>query len=495
MRTAAVALVLSALCGAVLTPLVRRLARRYGAVDQTLSSRKIHGRPVPRLGGIAIVASFYAPLIGLLFLNTGAGGLFYADRARALGLFVGGIAIALLGVYDDLRGAGAGKKFVVQFAVAGLMYYLGFRVDLLANPFGAPIALGALGLPFTLLWIVGVINAVNLIDGLDGLAGGVALFAVGTTFTLAAIRGVPLMVLLMAALAGAIIGFLIYNWNPASIFMGDSGSMFLGFVLSVSAIMTNQKSSTAVAILIPITALGLPILDTLLAMVRRAVLGKPLFSADKEHIHHRLLALGLSQRQAVVALYVLCALLGGTALLLTYANSAQTAIILGALGIVAFFLLRRLGYLGLTGRMRADAAPRTLELRLAVRALGERIRHCATPTELWEALRERLGSLGADCVGLTVLEPKADGTRGTTRYESGFDEGGKKPLRARFALLGEAEELGALDLGWRDGRREVEHDVEIAVEILCEHVGQALDRIAAQQRLRAERPDNVKLLR
>jgi len=292
MRTSVVAFLLSLLCGTILTPIVRRLAHRYGALDHARSSRKIHGQPIPRLGGIAIVIAFYTPLVGLLLFQTGVGQLFYAERDHVIGLFAGGLSIAALGLYDDLRGANAWKKFLVQFAVAGLLYYLGFRIDVIANPLGSEIHLGWVSLPFTVFWIVGVINALNLIDGLDGLAGGVALVAITTTFLVSLQRGHPLMMLFTSALAGAIVGFLLYNFNPASIFMGDTGSMFLGFVLSATAIQTNQKSTTAVAVLIPAIALGLPIMDTLLAIARRALRGRPLFQADKEHIHHRLIAAG-----------------------------------------------------------------------------------------------------------------------------------------------------------------------------------------------------------
>src|SRR4029079_7950986 len=169
MRTAAVAFILSMLCAALLTPLVRRLAHRFGALDHALSSRKIHGQAVPRLGGIAIVIAFYAPLLGLLFAQSAVGETLGHERYFALGLFLGGIMIASLGVYDDLRGAGAGKKFTVQFLVAGIVYFLGFRIDVIANPFGDAVSLGWAALPFPLLWVVGVINAMNLIDGLDGL--------------------------------------------------------------------------------------------------------------------------------------------------------------------------------------------------------------------------------------------------------------------------------------------------------------------------------------
>jgi UDP-GlcNAc:undecaprenyl-phosphate GlcNAc-1-phosphate transferase len=251
MKTAAVAFLLSMVCGIFLTPLVRRMAHRFGLLDHARSSRKIHGRPIPRLGGIAIVLAFFAPLVALLLFQTEVGHLFLAERDHVIGLFAGGIVIALLGLYDDLRGANAWKKFAVQFLVAGMLYRLGFHIEELANPFGNTISLGWFSLPFTLFWIVGVINAMNLIDGLDGLAGGVALVAVITTFLISVQRGHPLMMLFSSALAGAIVGFLFYNFNPASIFMGDTGSMFLGFVLASTAIQTNQKASTAVAVLIP----------------------------------------------------------------------------------------------------------------------------------------------------------------------------------------------------------------------------------------------------
>ena len=227
--------------------------------------------------------------------------------------------------------------------MAGLLFKLGFRFDVLANPFGEPINLGWANLPFTLLWIVGVINAMNLIDGLDGLAGGVALVAVITTFLVSLQRAHPLMMLFSSALAGSIVGFLFYNFNPASIFMGDTGSMFLGFVLATTAMQTNQKASTTVAVLIPCIALGLPIMDTLLAIGRRAIRGRPLFQADKEHIHHKLMDLGLSHRQAVLVLYGFCILLGAAALVLTYASSGQAALLLVVLMLVAFVFLRSLG--------------------------------------------------------------------------------------------------------------------------------------------------------
>jgi UDP-GlcNAc:undecaprenyl-phosphate GlcNAc-1-phosphate transferase len=468
MRSAAVAFILSIVCGTILTPIVRRFAHRIGALDHALSSRKIHGRPIPRLGGVAIVLAFYAPLVGLLLFHSGVSEMFLAEREKVIALFAGGIGIALLGVYDDLRGAGAGRKFLVQFAVAGFMYALGYRIDSVANPFGTELHLGWASLPFTLFWIVGVINALNLIDGLDGLAGGVALVAVLTTFLISLQRGHPLMVLFSGALAGAIMGFLFYNFNPATIFMGDTGSMFLGFVLATSAIQTNQKSSTAVAVLIPGIALGLPIVDTLLAMGRRALRGRSMFQADKEHIHHRLLARGLSHRQAVLVLYGFCILLGAVALVLTYANSVQAAFLLLALGLVAFVALRALGYMRLD-RISDSATERRKNkaLRAAARPLGHRLRQVQTLDEAWAVVGEAGGVFGVSVIRVGPSPAFMREFERTTVGPEGLFE-------ARFALLGGR---CALEVGWDDGRREIDRDTEIAIDIFCEHLGDALARM------------------
>jgi UDP-GlcNAc:undecaprenyl-phosphate/decaprenyl-phosphate GlcNAc-1-phosphate transferase len=473
MRTAAVAFVLSMLCATVLTPLVRRLAHSRGFLDHALSSRKIHGRPIPRLGGIAIVIGFYVPMLALTLFPTGVGELFLAQRNHVIGLFVGGLAIALLGLYDDLRGAGAGRKFLVQFAVAGGLYYLGFRIDALANPIGEPLTLGWLSLPFTMFWIVGVINALNLIDGLDGLAGGVALVAVIITFLISLQRGHPLMMLFSSALAGAILGFLFYNFNPASIFMGDTGSMFLGFVLATTAIQTNQKASTAVAVLIPGIALGLPILDTLLAIARRAVRGRPLFQADKEHIHHRLIALGLSHRQAVLVLYGLCVLLGAVALALTYTSSGQSALLLIVLAFVAFIFLRSLGYMRL-GHMSATAAERKRNRTMqgAVRPLGRQLRHSPNVENMWPLVVQAAGALGAAAVRLRV---EAAGQ--SAKSFSHPAENGEPIESAWFQFPVPAGKFldCQLEMGWADGRTGVDSDTEIAVDIFCEYLGEALE--------------------
>jgi UDP-GlcNAc:undecaprenyl-phosphate GlcNAc-1-phosphate transferase len=476
MRTAAVAFLLSMLCGTVLTPLVRRLAHRFGVLDHARSSRKIHGRPIPRLGGIAIVIAFYVPLLALLIFETEVGHLFLADREHVIGLFVGGIAIAILGLYDDLRGANAWKKFAVQFLVAGLLYRLGFRIDMIGNPLGEPVALGWVSLPLTVFWIVGVINALNLIDGLDGLAGGVALVAVATTFLVALQRAHPIMMLFSSALAGSIIGFLFYNFNPASIFMGDTGSMFLGFILAATAIQTNQKASTAVAVLIPAIALGLPIMDTLLAIGRRALRGRPLFQADREHIHHRLMAAGLSQRQAVLVLYGFCVVLGAGAFVLTYASSGQSALLLIVLAVVAFIFLRALGYMRFDRvSLSVNERKRNRAVLAAVRPLGRRLRHIRTADEVWPLIVEVAGIVGATQVRLSI-DAATDGIdRKSTVFSHGFGEGHESGQTFHFSVPGSKARERTLELGWAEERSEIDRDTEIAVDIFCEYLGESLD--------------------
>ncbi|KFE71514.1 MraY family glycosyltransferase [Hyalangium minutum] len=477
----------------VLTLVVRNRALAWGWVDQANSSRKVHVRPIPRLGGIAIVSGFFAPLCALFFVDSGVGYLFRWHQELVWGLFTGGVAIATLGLYDDLQGAGARLKFSVQFAVAIALYMLGFRVELIANPFGAALPLGALSLPFTLLWIVGVINAINLIDGLDGLAGGVAFFGVGTNFILSLVRGDVVMCLLMAALAGAILGFLVFNFNPASIFMGDTGSMFLGFVLAAVSLKTSTKSGTAVAMLVPIMALGLPIMDTLLAMVRRSVLGRPMFSADKEHIHHRLMSrMVLSHRSAVLVLYGLCALFTLTALGLNFANSAQSAMLLVGMGIVIFVLMRKLGYLDLhRASTVGETRRKNIRLRTLVTELSRAVRKAQSLPEVWEAVRPLAEALDVAHLELRLQHQREGLTEGIV-FETQRPAGSALPLDVHIEVKEAEVSLGWLHLSWRDGRSQVSRDEELALELVSDAVA---ERAASLLAIAQAEPGRVVSLR
>jgi UDP-GlcNAc:undecaprenyl-phosphate/decaprenyl-phosphate GlcNAc-1-phosphate transferase len=462
--------------GVLLTPLVRDTAVRHGLGQRGNTARGVHTRPIPRLGGLAIVAAFLLPLVGLALLHPAARQAFSEHARLSVAMLLGGLAIAGLGVFDDLKGARASQKLAVQVAVAVAMYVAGFRIDDVTNPLGGTISLGWLGLPFTVLWITGVVNAMNLVDGLDGLAGGVAFFAVLTTLVAALWQGELFMALCSAAMAGAVLGFLRYNFNPATIFMGDTGSMFLGFVLAVTAIHAHEKTSAAVAIAVPILALGVPIADTLLAMGRRAVRGAPIFSADRGHIHHRLLDRGLSHRQAVLVLYASASALAVGALLLSFLQSLQAFLLLSTVAVLGFVALRTLGFFDLarTGELLA-LRRRTLALRVKTGEAVAGMRGARDPSALRVALREGAAAVGAVAVGLAGAPAEA----AEAVFSEGFDGAGEELLRAQFAVGGPG---GTLELGWGDGRAAVDRETQVAVEHLRETLGDALERLAVQAR-------------
>ncbi|HVE78067.1 MAG TPA: MraY family glycosyltransferase, partial [Gemmatimonadaceae bacterium] len=291
----------------VLTYVVRDRARRAGLFDP-VDARKLHTAPIPRVGGVAIFLTVVVAL-GAVFLHPASAGV-WADSHGLTVVLAGGTLVHLLGLYDDLRAMPARWKLAVQVVIAACVYAAGLRITALSLPFVGTTELGpALAFPFTLLWLVGITNAFNLIDGLDGLASGAALFALTTMFVVAGINGQGGAAVVTVILAGATLGFLIYNFPPASIFLGDSGSLFLGFMLAGVGLLSSQKSQTVVAVAIPVVALGLPVLDTALAITRRFLRGQPIFTADRSHIHHRLLSLGHSPKQVALLLYVACAIL------------------------------------------------------------------------------------------------------------------------------------------------------------------------------------------
>ncbi len=328
----------------ILTPIVRKRCQQKNVFDFPTEPRKIHPFPIPRLGGIAVYFAFFIPLFAI-FLTTGTVYELFAQHIDVLfSLFVTSTLVFAIGVYDDIRGTTVFQKFFVQIAAAVLIYFLGFKITLLSVPFVGSVPLGILELPLTILWIVGVTNALNFVDGIDGLACGVGFFSVSTMFILSLYLHHTLTAFFAVALAGAIFGFALYNFSPASIFMGDSGSLFIGFLIATISLQGSQKSSTAVVLLIPVVALGVPIADTILAIIRRVGNGHSPFIADREHIHHKLLKMGLSSRQVTLLLYGVCSFLGITALLMTAVNNRVLALILITLSVMAIGGMKMLGY-------------------------------------------------------------------------------------------------------------------------------------------------------
>jgi len=287
-------LAFSALLSLVLTPLVGKLAWVAGALDRP-EERKVHKRPIPRWGGLAIWAAF----LGSMAL-TGA------LKGKVVPVVLGGTLMSLVGAIDDRFGLKARTKLAAQVASSSLLIALGVRVEFIRNPLGEGLVyLGLWGLLFTLLWCVAITNTINLIDGLDGLAAGISALAAATMLALSITHGRGESALLSAALLGACLGFLPHNFHPAKIFMGDSGSQFLGITLASVAVVGALKSATVITLVAPALALGVPIFDTAFAVLRRALRGRPIMTPDRGHIHHRLLDMGLSHRGAVLLLYAI----------------------------------------------------------------------------------------------------------------------------------------------------------------------------------------------
>ncbi|MCF8008515.1 MAG: undecaprenyl/decaprenyl-phosphate alpha-N-acetylglucosaminyl 1-phosphate transferase [Halanaerobiales bacterium] len=315
----------------LLTPLVKKLAARVNGYDYP-SDRRINKIPIPNTGGIAIFIAF---MISYFFFND--------HTLSSYGIMFGASFIFLLGLIDDIFEISPLIKLLGQIGAASILIYYGIQINFITNPFGGMVYLGYFSIPITILWVVGIINTVNLIDGLDGLAAGISIIATFTLFSVALQEYRLIPAILAVALAGSLIGFLKYNFYPAEIFMGDSGSMFTGYILAAISITGALKSAAAVTIVVPILALGVPIFDTIFAIVRRIYNNKPIGKADRGHIHHRLLDLGWSHKQAVIIVYGGSILLGATAMVINGLN-IKNGMILFALAIsVLIYVAWRLG--------------------------------------------------------------------------------------------------------------------------------------------------------
>ncbi|MBM4354531.1 MAG: undecaprenyl/decaprenyl-phosphate alpha-N-acetylglucosaminyl 1-phosphate transferase, partial [Deltaproteobacteria bacterium] len=343
MITFATAFLVALLVAGVLTPLVRHLSYRLGFYDPP-DERKVHARLIPRTGGVAIVLAFLAPIVGIALTEARIGDAIYSNSSYVLGMIVGGLLIIGVGLADDLRGLGAKRKLLLQVLAATVAYAAGFRIEAVSLPLGNLLDMGVFSYVVTVVWIVGIVNAMNLIDGLDGLAAGIGLFVLVLNFVQGWYYSSILVCMLAASLAGAIVGFLVYNFNPASIFMGDSGSMLIGYVLALGSINSGQKSSTTVALLTPIVAMGVPIMDTLFSMVRRFLERRSMFSPDRGHIHHRLLEMGLTHRRVVLVLYGFSVVLVLAASLLQFGRTWQVGVALLTLVAVLFAFARIVGF-------------------------------------------------------------------------------------------------------------------------------------------------------
>ena len=380
----------------IITPLVRRLCERFGLLDIPVDGRRMHIKAVPRLGGVAIYASCVIALSTLPFVDNLLTQKLRPHTAEIFIALIPATLVLLLGIYDDLRGTNASVKFAALGLIATLFYVMGGRIEILSIPFVGSVHLpSTLSFMLTILWLVGIANAFNLIDGLDGLASGAALFSTLVILVVSFSQSAQVMIVVALVLCGALAGFLRYNFNPASIFLGDSGALFVGFTLAALSVLGSQKATTAVAVVIPVLAFGLPVIDTGITLVRRLISRKPLFQGDNEHIHHMLLARGWSQRQVALILYGVSAIFGLVAMLFVNTGSRSTAFVLFVVAVVVIIAMGHLRYHEmdeLKAGMKRTVADRRIKVannirvRRAIRALAK----AKTMGELFEAVTQML---------------------------------------------------------------------------------------------------------
>ena len=376
-----------------LTPLVRNAARHFGIVDHPDHDRKVHTVPVPRLGGVAIFTAFIAAYGLLLIVRLSSGVVVWSGLPFALRLLPAAIVIFAVGLIDDIIGIHPWQKLVGQVVAALLAWAAGIHVYTIDNhPFSVWVSFAV-----TLLWIVACTNAVNLIDGVDGLATGVGLFATVTILIAALVNNNIGLALATAPLAGALLGFLRFNFNPASIFLGDCGSLTLGFLLGCYGAVWSEKSSTLLGMTAPLLALSVPLFDAGLAIVRRFLRQKPIFGADRAHIHHRLLSSGLTPRRVVLVLYGISGLAAAASLLLSVSQNRYRGFVIILVCLAAWLGLQHLGYneFGVAGRMVLGGAFRgLLNAELALITFERDLTAAATLEQCWEVLSHSYPKFG-----------------------------------------------------------------------------------------------------
>jgi UDP-GlcNAc:undecaprenyl-phosphate/decaprenyl-phosphate GlcNAc-1-phosphate transferase len=309
-------LILCFICSILITPIVKKLAFRLGATDSP-DKRKVHEKVMPRMGGLAIYITF---LIGLIISNP--------DSPYHWAIITGSVIIILTGILDDIYNLAARVKLVSQIAAAlVVVVWGGIDVDFINLPFDGKLQFGVLSVPITILWIVGVTNAINLIDGLDGLAAGVSSIALISISGMAIVMGDVYVMTIGFILLASTLGFLVYNFHPAKIFMGDTGALFLGYMIAVLSLL-GFKNVTFISFIVPIIILGVPMTDTLFAIIRRLVNKTPLAAPDKSHLHHRLLDHGFTHRQTVLLIYAISALFGLTGFIFSFTTMWGSMLIL-----------------------------------------------------------------------------------------------------------------------------------------------------------------------
>ncbi|MDX2032114.1 MAG: MraY family glycosyltransferase [Blastocatellia bacterium] len=412
MRTYFVLFVTSLISTLILTRFVRSRAIGWGAVDMPDGKRRIHKTPIPRLGGAAIYFSMLLGLFVLMLLNTLVTQGVESNIRRVLVMIVPATLVFLVGVYDDFNGMRASTKLAFELLATAILYGCGFRIEVVSAPFIGSFDFPALlGFPLTAMWVIGITNAFNLIDGIDGLATGASGFAMLSIFIFSMATGHADVSVISIVLLGGTLGFLRYNFNPATIFLGDSGSLFLGFMAAALSMASAQKSPTLIAIAIPLVTFGLPVAEVGLSIARRFVSGEPIFQSDRRHIHHMLLRRGLNQRQAVIVLYGICALFSLFGIMLLNPQRSFGGLIFLILAIGIVFGVQHLRYdefgeLSYQIKHGVRRRRRVLRVNVRIRRSSDALRQAASSAELSEALTAVFEASDFDGVRLEIADPE-----------------------------------------------------------------------------------------
>lgn len=385
MTSLALLIVTSFMLALLLTPVVRNFANKWGWVDLPGEERRMHSTPVPRVGGIAILLAYLIALLVLALVDRLWTDLPNSEFPIVEKLIPAVLIIFGVGILDDLRGLKPWQKFCGQLLAAGMAIWGGVLVDGVAR-FEFPVYVA---IPLTVIWIVGCANAVNLIDGMDGLAAGVGLFATLTMLLAGMLEGNILLTLAVAPLAGALLGFLRFNFNPATVFLGDSGSLTIGFLLGCFGAIWSQKSATVLGITAPLMALAIPLLDTALSIVRRFLNMKPIWEADRGHIHHRLVDRGMTPRKATLVLYAAAGLGAVLSIFQSAAEDSYAGLILILFCVAAWIGVQHLGYVefDVAGRWFIEGAfRRQLKAQLALELFHKALDEAPTPSAWHEVI-------------------------------------------------------------------------------------------------------------
>jgi len=433
---------------ALLTRNVRNAARKRLWGCTPVRDRDVHTSLMPRVGGIGVYLSVLITVGAALLLSQVENGKTNFSVFQLLLILGCGTVVFLLGLLDDLRNLSAFVKFSVQILTGALLYFGGVRISFFPLLFGQQVLGVFISLPLTVLWVLLISNAFNLIDGLDGLSAGSALFSTIVVFIVSLFNGNVLVSILTATLAGALIGFLRYNFNPATIFLGDCGSLFLGFMLSALSIAGLQKGTTLVAVTIPLVAFGLPILDTSLAVLRRFLSGRPLFSADRNHIHHRLMQMGFSHRQVVIILYGVSATLGLLSLLMLDQGGNSVGVVLTVIAMGIIFGVQHLKYHEFLelGRLAKQTIAKKdmIANNLALRQAAEQLQQAEDLTRICEILQAAFSANEFD-----ELDFKVNQLLGSPLETMGaFDEEADGSWHFRCSRKKEADALSAFSSAW-----------------------------------------------